>query len=233
MVGLRNAELLCWWLGLSGAQATISCGEHQHRLRWERGRLEALDHGDPEDERALAALGGEPFACIELLDAWERHKDDIRALVLGTRGATDRLHIDPDSFPRSGGGPSRLQRARPPGAPRLARRPGNTAVIGGGWTGYAPGRPGPAGVRASKQARSEAELIWLLNLGGGIADRLLATVAATWSRRIRSGQSGLNKARPQLHVALHSRAFAALRPWLGEPELTAELIMIDATEPRY
>ncbi len=105
-------------------------------------------------------------------------------------------------------------------------------MIGRGWWSYAPAPQGWAGARASKQARSEAELIWLLSLGGGIADRLLATVVATWSRWLRSGHSGLSKARPQLHAALHGRAFAALRTWLGDPALAAELVMIDGPEPR-
>jgi hypothetical protein len=225
-----------WWLGLSSAQATVRCGEHQHRVRWDKGRLQALDHDDPEAERALAALGGEPFACIELLDAWERHKDNPRALVLGSRGPTDLLQIDPDMLPQLGGGGSPARQVGRPGAPRPRAGRGITMIGGGGggggWAGYAPRPTRRVGARASKQARSEAELIWLLSLGGGIADRLLATVSATWSRRISSGQAGLNKALPQLHAALHGRTFASLRAWLGEPALAAELIMIGATQPR-
>jgi hypothetical protein len=234
-----------WWIGLSGAQATVSCGEHQHRLHWHQGRLEALDHGDLEEERALAALGGEPFACIELLDAWDRHKDDLRALVLGAREPGDLLRVDPDSLTqRRGAGGPRRGPVMPPGAQRSSVRAnravailssGSTVIGGGGWTGYTAAGPGRGVGRVSKQARSETELIRLLTLGGGIPDRLLATVAATWSRRSQSSQSSravANKARPQLHAALQGRAFAALRSWLSEPTLAAELTMIGATEQR-
>lgn len=230
----RGGNLTPWWLGLSSAQTTVSCGEHRHRLRWDRGRLYALDHGDPEAERALAALGGEPFACIELLEAWERHKDDARALVLGTRGPTDPLQLDPDALAQLSAGRSPARRPGRPGWPAANRAvPAalSTPVIGG-WTSNAPARPGWAAGRVSKQARAEDELIWLLNLGGSIADRLLATVAATWSRRISAGQARLSKTLPQLHAGLHGRAFASLRTWLGEPGLAAELTMIGATQPR-
>ena len=52
-----------WWLGLLAAQATVACGDDTHRLRWEHGALQALDHDDPEAELALSALGGERCAC--------------------------------------------------------------------------------------------------------------------------------------------------------------------------
>lgn len=233
-----------WWLGLPEAQAVVSCGEHQHRLRWRRGRLEALDHGDPEDERALAALGGQPFACIELLDAWERHKDDLRALVLGARAPGDLPRIDPDSLLPRRMGAVRQRRVGPAVVPRSFVRATGAAtagfaagsVIGGGFrTIAAPGAGQGAGRgmgRTSKQARGEQELIQLLSLGGGIPDRLLATVAATWSRRSQAGGPAASKARPQLHAALQGRVYAALRSWLSEPTLAAELVMVGAGEQR-
>lgn len=222
-----------WWVGLSEAQAMVSCGDHQHRLRWHEGRLDALDHGDPEDERALAALGGQTFACIELLDAWERHKDDLRALVLGPRAPSDLLRIDPDSL-----APQRVLRSRGrpasrPGAGGASARSISATAIGGGWAGYAPGSTGRASARLSGQASGEAELIRLLALGGGIPERLLATVAATWSRRSQSSRTAAaRKARPQLHAALQGRVFAAIRSWLGEPTIAVDLTMLSVTDQR-
>ncbi len=233
-----------WWLGLPEAQAVLSCGEHQHRLRWRQGRLQALDHGDPEDERALAALGGQPFACIELLDAWERHKDDLRALVLGARAPGALPRIDPDSLLQRRMGAIRQRGAGSAGVPRsFARTTGAAAtgftagsLIGGGWSTIAARGAGPSAGRgmgrASKQARGERELIELLSLGGGIPDRLLATVAATWSRRSQAGGPAASKARPQLHAALQGRVYAALRSWLSESNLAAELVMVGAGEQR-
>jgi hypothetical protein len=85
-----------WWTGLPAAEAAIRCGGARHRLRWEAGALTALDHSDLEGERALAALGEQRCACVDAVDAWERHADDLRVLVLASRGPGDRLRIDVD-----------------------------------------------------------------------------------------------------------------------------------------
>lgn len=80
-----------WWLGLEPAQTTVDCGGARHTLRWERGTLTALDHPDVEGERALAALGGEPCVCVEVLDAWARYAADERVLVAASRGPADHV----------------------------------------------------------------------------------------------------------------------------------------------
>ena len=93
-----------WWTGISPAEAVVECGGHAHTLRWESGELTALDHGDPEDEATLAALAGETFACLELLRAWARRREDPRVLTLGSRGPTDALDINletPQHFHRA------------------------------------------------------------------------------------------------------------------------------------
>lgn len=187
-----------WWLGLSPAQATIACGEHQHRVRWEAGSLHALDHDDPEGERTLAALGGQRCACVDVLDAWERHQDDPRVLVLASRGRCDQL------------------------------APHEELGAVSGWTGY-----GPAGGRPSRRAQAENELIALLGLGGGVQERLVATVAAAWRQRLGHADRALSRARPQLRAALHGRVFAALGDWLGTSGLECELSMIgERAEPK-
>lgn len=88
----------------------------------------------------------------------------------------------------------------------------------------APHVPGPR--------RSEIELLELLELGGGLPDRLQAHTAAAWTRRLRTGHTGLTAALPQLHAALYGRALGALRLWLGDPNLLIDLTMIDPnTDP--
>lgn len=207
-----------WWAGLGPAQATVQCRRDRHRLRWEAGTLRALDHGDPDDERALAALGGESVPCLALLDAWRRRRDDVRALVLGSRGAGDRPHLDPATLPPLAPG-TRTGAA----APRTR----------GAWFTY---RTGGTPIPASNtpRGRAENELVWLLCLGGGIGDRLIATVAATWARRLHEGYAGVADTRPALHAALHARVAATLAQWLGETGEHAEpeVTLIDAGDPR-
>jgi hypothetical protein len=108
-----------WWALLPSAQAGVSCGEHSHRLIWSEGRLTAPDHPDAEGELVLAALGGERSRCMDLVEAWGRHSDDLEVLAIGPRSAADELTIDQQDMEDVG----------PPGR---------------GWFAYAPlamGRP--------------------------------------------------------------------------------------------
>lgn len=219
--------MTAWWTGLPAAQATVTCGEHAHRLRWERGRLRALDHGDADDERALAALGGEPVPCIELLDAWRRHRDNPLALVLAPRAPGDVLRVDADAWrPGPGGGHGWVSYAGPARA--------SVQLIAGRGAGRSAG--GASTGRRSR--RTDAELVRLLTLGGGIPERLVATVAATWARRLggggrdRADGRAVARTRPQLRAALHGRVTATLRTWLGEPDLRVETAMDPADAPR-
>ncbi len=111
-----------WWAALGPAEATWRCGDQQHRLRWEAGRLTAVDHPEAESELVLGTLGGDQPDCIRLLRAWGEHCDDLDVLMLGPRSATDTLTADSRDA-------QRLRTALP------------------GWAGYAP-RPGlaPGGV---------------------------------------------------------------------------------------
>ena len=79
------------------AHGRAASGEHQ--LRWAEGRLIAMDHPDVDRERALVALGGAGVPCLDLLDAWNAHTDDLDLLVLASRGPSDRL---PDPQPSEG-----------------------------------------------------------------------------------------------------------------------------------
>jgi hypothetical protein len=219
-----------WWLGLAPAQTTVHCAGRHHEIRWDAGQLSALDHEDEEGERALAALGGQRRPCIDLLDAWKRHQDDARVLVLATRGPADQLAAsDDDRYPRLG-----LAQQQVVQGSTLARRrrgrgfssmgPQAATISYAGSTGSA------ATGRISKAAQAESELIALLSLGGGLHDRLVATVAAAWSERLRQPDGARARARPQLQAALHGRVFDTIQRWLGGPALQTQLRMIGEAE---
>jgi hypothetical protein len=80
--------------------------------------------------------------------------------------------------------------------------------------------------------QTEEQTLRLLAAGGRLPDRLQATTAAIWARRLRTGHAALGTARPQLEAALYGRVLRTLRAWLGEPQLTIELTMIGPEEPR-
>jgi len=205
-----------WWTGLQPAEIVVRCGGAGHRIRWDRGRLIACDHGDPEDERALAALAGERFACIELLDAWARHADDLRALTRAPRDISDPVRSSAwVSSPGARGG-------------HIPLRPG----AGAGLPIPSEPRVGRFPIYPRSWDEGEAELIALLGLGGGVAQRLVATVAATWARRLRPGANDVPVALPRLRSALHARLLTTLRGWLGEPRLSLTLELVGEDDPR-
>jgi hypothetical protein len=82
-----------------GAAVQVDCGSALHTVAFEDGRLVARDHRDLDRERALLALGGAPVPCVGLVDAWERHREDLDALILASRGPGDPLRA-----PNSGSG---------------------------------------------------------------------------------------------------------------------------------
>jgi hypothetical protein len=201
-----------WWRGITATQATISCGEAQHRLRWADGELQALDHDDADAERTLAALGGQRCACVELLDAWARHTGDLRVLTLASRGPSDRIHPATDTGPP-------IPPLRAPGRNRA--RPG----AGPGIAAAAARRRGPSGA-----PDPDGELLQLLALEGGLPDRLVATTLAVWAEHVDRQTPEAVKARAQLHAALHGRATAALRTWLSQPGLAVSTSMINSAD---
>lgn len=80
--------------------------------------------------------------------------------------------------------------------------------------------------------QTEEQTLRLLAAGGRLPDRLQATTAAIWTRRLRTGHAALETARPQLEAALYGRVLRTLRAWLGEPRLAIELTMIRPEEAR-
>src|ERR1019366_1077588 len=74
--------------------------------------------------------------------------------------------------------------------------------------------------------QTEEQTLRLLAAGGRLPDRLQATIAAIWTRRLRTGHTALETARPQLEAALYGRVLRTLHAWLGEPRLPIELPLI-------
>jgi hypothetical protein len=95
-----------------------------------------------------------------------------------------------------------------------------------GWTAYAPGSPGPVG-RIPLKTEPESELVALLGLGGGLQDRLVATVAATWARRFAEPSPELSEAHASLTASMQGRLSAAMRTWLGGADIGVALELIE------
>jgi hypothetical protein len=87
-------------------------------------------------------------------------------------------------------------------------------------------------IAGGPRRRTEEQTLRLLATGGRLPDRLQATTAAIWARRLRTGHAALETVRPQLEAALYGRVLRALRAWLGDPRLAVELTMIEPTEQR-
>jgi hypothetical protein len=204
-----------WWRGIPPATARVSCDGREHQLRWSAGELLALGHPDLEGEQILGALAGQRGACLEVLDAWAGHADDLRVLVVASRGAADPVRVRPEDA---------AAHVAPPvmgrGAAVMARRRAAvTAVLSGA-------RPG----------ERRDTLATLLSLGGPMQARLTATVAAAWRERLRDGAApadaaAAQAARPALHAALYGRVVATLRGWTGQPDLNVTLTMIGEAAP--
>ena len=222
-----------WWDGLLPVEVRLDCSGGTHTVRWEDGVVNAVDHEDPVGERALAALGGERSTCIELLDSWARHADDLRVLTIASRGASDPVRPDAESrflWPTPG-----LMPARGRGVAMRAAPPGSA-----GWAAYAPlsggqmvsggqlvhrgqmgrGRPGP---------RSD-EVVDLIGLGGALTQRLVAEILATWSARLVADEGVAAPHLPALTASLYGRVVVSVRSWLGDAGTHVELDMIAPSE---
>jgi hypothetical protein len=223
---------MAWWTGIAAAETTVECAGQTHRARWSGGELRLLDHDDAEGERALAALGGPRCECVDLLDAWERRRRDLRVLVLAGRGPTDLLASRRDG-PLHG---------RPGPRGRVAGRRGPRPAVRGGAVAMMFGSVVPRGGQATLSLRAAAssssgrglpapgdaedrELIGLLDLGGDLPARLQANVIAAWAARIADADESALERRPELTAALYGRVATAVRSWLGRADLQIELAM--------
>lgn len=74
-----------WHAGRPPVTFTVACAEEEHSVVWEQGELKVLDH-DTASERAIAALGAEPCACMRVLDAWAQRRQ-LPELLRGRGGS--------------------------------------------------------------------------------------------------------------------------------------------------
>jgi hypothetical protein len=218
---------------LPPAYARVDCSGGRHSLRWHAGELVALDHDDPEGERALAALGATSCACLDVLGAWSRQRENPGLLTALSRGTQDVVHVEGFgtlSFPPNSGVtmvmpgntvlPSSV-RNRPPG--RWAAVTGTQVGMGSsavvtGVTGL-PGDAGPT---------YERDVALLAGLGYDLTLRFVATVTAVLLAR--SDGIDRSSARPSLEASLLGRVSCALRAWLSTPHVDVDLQMTERQE---
>lgn len=193
-----------WWRLLGPLEVPVECNGERHRLRWHEGLLEVPDHPDPEGERTLGALGASTSPCIDLFDVWQRHHDDLGVLVLASRGPGD-------------------QPVPPAGLARTGPLSSGPAVFGPGPMR----RLGPGVARAFGAAalQGQDDLLLLLETAGGLWDRLVATVVATWAQRAAEDDPRCAPARPAMAAALYGRATGTVRRLLGDPGLAVDVEM--------
>jgi hypothetical protein len=224
-----------WWQHHLPAEVSVDCSGQEHRVCWEDGELVLLDHNDPEGEMTLAALAGEACECVEILRSWGRHTDDLRVLLLASRGSSDpiNIHLRQRAFNQAA-----LNQARPVQAVISGNSPRNRsrriARASGSRVLQAPLAGGVSRMSLPMRAMSDAredDVVKLLRLGGGLSDRLVATVIAEWSERVSRDDERVAVERAALTVALYGRVTSALRAWLDEPELEITLDMIEPSEP--
>lgn len=228
-----------WWTGIPPAQTTIQCRGESHRLRWADGELTALDHDDLKAERTLAALGGEPCTCAEIAEGWQRHRHDLLVLVLASRGPGDPL--SPADEPATaitavgyGHSSSAVGWTSYAPLPLAAASEDDDEELSGAEVEEEFGDEDDFAEEHEFDEEGESdeegellgddhELARLLRLGGGLPDRLVATVAAHWTAR---PSHSLSEA-ARLTAAVTGRATAALRGWLGDPALAVDVHLIN------
>lgn len=59
-----------WAATAAPLSMVVVCNRERHRLRWQAGRVEPVDHPDLDAELALVAFGGEEPACLAIHRLW-------------------------------------------------------------------------------------------------------------------------------------------------------------------
>jgi len=224
-----------WWAMLPPVVVPVPCGEDDHELVWSSGRLDAPAHPNARRERALMALGAEPSACLQLLDAWERHVDDLDVLMLDSRGPADLLpppgadHPGGGWFAYSPRGRPRPGRAGPAYAGAYTAMASTSAVTASSFSRMRP-RPTTMPARYVDHGMGD-DLAALLRADAVLARRLSATVVAAWCERTAAGDERVPDAAARLDAALYGRVRGSLLPWLGRPETVAFEMVTDGDGP--
>lgn len=218
------------WQGYLPTQVDVECSGDTHWVRWEAGEIIPLNHADASGERTLSALARKPVPCLELTQLWARHTDDLRILALASRGSGDPLN-PPE---RASGQPNTLVAQRAPRSQwyqvgnALTRTSRSVLRAVPGTVGAAAPPPMPAiggPVSGGTGDPMKEPLVRLLTMAGPLADRLVATVAATWNQQLAEDAEGIASYLPRLEAALYGRVLASVRAWLGVPGLQADVQM--------
>jgi hypothetical protein len=245
-----------WWAAFGPAETRVSCGGGQHLVRWAEGGLRAADHPDAEGELVLAALGGDATPCLDLVQAWCAHSDDLAVLAIGPRSESDKLTVTPAALEELGGGPG--------GTGWFAPSTGTTASYSSysvarvmarrGWSGTpapmaAPRAHGGGFIRAGgirsrasygtggvhrhprrwpgmDEEPKRGQLLALLAIGAPFQWRLAGAVAHAWSADGPRAGSS-GRARPALRAALAGRLAPAAAQWLGVDPAHVEVSIHD------
>jgi hypothetical protein len=212
---------------LPTALARVDCSGERHTLRWQAGDLVALDHADPEGERALAALGGTSCPCLDVLGAWSRQRENPGLLTALSRGTQDLIHVEDLGarlFPPNAAVTMPLQRNMLVPA-RTRNRPSGSWVAVTGTNVATAGSTRPGGVTGLHPAGKtyEDDLALLVGLGHELTLRFVATVTGV----LLEGLEGTDRrsTRPALEASLLGRVSCALRAWLALPDLEVDLEM--------
>ncbi len=202
-----------WWTGVPRIDATIPCGPGHHTLRWEEGRVRALDHPDPVAEALLTELLDETPPCLTVIGHWADHAADPRLLAVGSRHPGDTLALGDDD----------VAALRPILARRPIGRPGSDPTSGpltapdSGGRRVAPLRPPPDPGRPG--------LLELLALPAGLQRRLQAEVVANLTGTGAQGPQGPspNPGDDALDAVLAAATIGRLEPiarrWAGTAAL--------------
>lgn len=191
-----------WWEGHEPVSAALTVGTHgrTHVLRWAAGKLTLDDHGDPDAELALAALGSERCPCLDVLDAWNAQKDHPEVLTIGRRSLADDVRADRRALGRVEAEAARWRAQWAAAASDLR--------TGGDLTGSV--RLRDLAERAERRLRVRLGFVRLLALDVALVDRLLLTVLAGAEQRWVDDVAFRTQHRARLHAALIARALPAL-----------------------
>lgn len=191
-----------WWEGHEPVSAALAVGADgaTHVLTWAAGELTLDDHGDPDAELALAALGSERCPCLDVLDAWNAQRDHPEVLTIGRRSLADDVRADRRALSRVEAEAARWRAQWAAAASDLR--------AGGDLTGSV--RLRDVAERAERRLRVRLGFVRLLALDVTLVDRLLLTVLAGAEQRWAEDGSFRSQHRARLHAALIARALPAL-----------------------
>ncbi len=206
-----------WWQALPTLETWMPCGDGSHPVRWAGGTLSLPAHPDPEAEAVLAALGGDQARCLEVAQAWHRHRSDLDWFAVGPRDPDDEIGVSWDYVQEfRSASPGGWLTRHPLGAP-IGSRPMIRAQAGSGL---------PQRLQATR-----LEMLLLLALGPAFQLALSGTIAASWAPG-GARAAELEAHWPVLEPALAGRLAPAAATWLDlDPDRVDASLLERSPEP--